>query len=151
MPQHARVNPALGMGRAASLGASSERRCGSHGRQRQARFLSVPAPPLRILGAVFDRAAGGQSSTGDPVRTTLNLSDDLLAEAKAFAGREKLTLTRLIEEGLALRLRQHQRPSAAAPLPLPVHQGRGGGLAPAVADPRSYRALLDAADGLVPA
>jgi hypothetical protein len=84
------------------------------------------------------------------VRTTLDLNDDLLAEAKALASREKLTLTRLIEEGLALRLRQHQRPSAAAPLPLPVHQGRGG-LAPAVADPRSNRALLDAADGVVPA
>ena len=84
------------------------------------------------------------------MRTTLDLNDDLLAEAKAFAGREKLTLTRLIEEGLALRLRQHQRPSTAAPLPLPVHQGRGG-LAPAVADPRSNRALLDAADGLMPA
>lgn len=87
---------------------------------------------------------------GDPVRTSLNLNDDVLAEAKALAGREKVTLTRLIEEGLALRLRQHQRPSTAAPLPLPVHQGRGG-LAPAVADPRSNRALLDAADGLVPA
>ncbi len=86
---------------------------------------------------------------GNTVRTTLNLNDDLLAEAKAFAGREKLTLTRLIEEGLALRLREHQRPSAAAPLPLPVHQGRGG-LGPAVADPRSNRALLDAADGWMP-
>jgi hypothetical protein len=86
----------------------------------------------------------------DPVRTTLNLNDDLLAEAKAFAGREKLTLTRLIEEGLALRLRQDRRPSAAAPVPLPVHQGRGG-LGPAVADPSSNRALLDAADGLMPA
>ncbi len=87
---------------------------------------------------------------GDPVRTTLDLNDDLLAEAKAFAGREKLTLTRLIEEGLALRLRQGMRPSAAAPLPLPVHRGRGG-LGPAVADPRSNRALLDAADGWMPA
>jgi len=48
------------------------------------------------------------------VRTTPDLNDDLLAEAKAFAGWETLTLTRLIEEGLALRLRQGQRPSAAA-------------------------------------
>jgi hypothetical protein len=38
------------------------------------------------------------------VRTTLNLNNDLLAKAKAFAVREHLTLTRLIEEGLALRL-----------------------------------------------
>lgn len=39
------------------------------------------------------------------MRTTLNLNNDLLAEAKAFAAREHLSLTRLIEEGLALRLR----------------------------------------------
>ena len=84
----------------------------------------------------------------DPVRTTLNLSDDLLTEAKALAAREKLTLTRLIEEGLALRLHQHQRPmSPATRLPLPVHQGKGG-LAAAVGDPRSNRSLLGAADGL---
>lgn len=84
----------------------------------------------------------------DPVRTTLNLSDDLLTEAKALAAREKLTLTKLIEEGLALRLHQHQRPiSRATCLPLPVHQGKGG-LAAAVGDPRSNRSLLDAADGL---
>lgn len=51
--------------------------------------------------------------------------------------------------GLALRLRQGQRQESSAPLPLPVHQGRGG-LGPAVADPRSNRALLDAADGLIP-
>lgn len=87
----------------------------------------------------------------DPVRTTLDLNADLLAEAKALAAREKLTLTRLIEEGLALRLRQQRQPSAARNrLPLPVHQGRGG-LAASVGDPRSNRALLDAADGLTPA
>ena len=63
----------------------------------------------------------------DPVRTTLDLNDDLLADAKALAAREKLTLTRLIEEGLALRLRQHRRQLApAACLPLPVHQGERG-------------------------
>jgi hypothetical protein len=40
------------------------------------------------------------------LRTTLDRNDDLLAEAKAQAARERLTLTRLIEEGPALRLRQ---------------------------------------------
>lgn len=83
------------------------------------------------------------------MRTTLDLNPDLLAEAKALAAREKLTLTRLIEEGLALRLRQPAS-TAGGRLPLPVHQGLGG-LSPAVGDPRSNRALLDAADGLSPA
>lgn len=36
------------------------------------------------------------------MRTTLNLNNDLLAQAKALAAREQLSLTRLIEEGLAL-------------------------------------------------
>jgi hypothetical protein len=82
------------------------------------------------------------------VRTTLNLNNDLLAKAKALAAREQLSLTRLIEEGLALRLRQAAKASASPrPLPLPVHHGQGG-LTAAVADGRSNRQLLDAADGL---
>lgn len=63
------------------------------------------------------------------MRTTLNLTDDLLSEAKALAAREKLTLTRRIEEGLALRLRGQRPMSAPACVP---------------------GALLDAADGLPP-
>ena len=39
------------------------------------------------------------------MRTTLDLDDELLAEAKALAARERLSLTRLIEQGLALRWR----------------------------------------------
>lgn len=84
------------------------------------------------------------------MRTTLDLNDDLLAEAKALAARERNTLTRLIEEGLALRLRQSctSAPNVVTPHhPLPVHAGRGG-LAAAVGDPRSNRSLFDAADGL---
>lgn len=85
------------------------------------------------------------------MRTTLDLNDDLLSEAKALAAREKLTLTRLIEEGLALRLLQHRHTTAVLErLPLPVHPGRGG-LSACVSDPRSNRSLLDAADGLGPA
>jgi len=82
------------------------------------------------------------------MRTTLDLNDDLLAEAKAFAARDKLTLTRLIEEGLALRLRQARQPATAAGYrSLPVHPGQGG-LSAAVLNPGSNRSLLDAADGL---
>jgi hypothetical protein len=82
------------------------------------------------------------------VRTTLNLNNDLLAEAKAQAAREHLSLTRLIEEGLALRLRQGGKaaPSPSS-MPLPVYCGQGG-LTAAVADARSNRQMLDAADGL---
>ncbi|MCS5698908.1 hypothetical protein NZK32_07620 [Cyanobium sp. FGCU-52] len=80
------------------------------------------------------------------MRTTLDLDDGLLAEAKALAARERLTLTRLIEEGLALRLRRATGVAAATACPvLPVHAGRGG-LTAAVADPRRNSALLDAAD-----
>lgn len=84
------------------------------------------------------------------MRTTLNLNDDLLAEAKALAARERLSLTRLIEEGLALRMRHGAAPSAGSPpRSLPVFQGKGG-LSSAIADPGSNRQLFDAADGLLP-
>lgn len=84
------------------------------------------------------------------MRTTLDLDADLLAEAKALAARERLTLTRLIEEGLAMRLRRAVGVAATKPRPhLPVHAGRGG-LTTAVTDPSRTVALLDAADGLQP-
>jgi hypothetical protein len=84
------------------------------------------------------------------VRTALDLDDELLAEAKALAARERLSLTRLMEQGLALRLRRAVKAPANAPKTcLPVHAGRGG-LSAAVADPRRNTALLDAADGLPP-
>ena len=76
------------------------------------------------------------------MRTTLDLNDGLLARAKAAAARERTTLTRLIEEGLALRLRR--RPAVGEPVPLPVYDGHGG-IAPDV-DPLRNRSLLDAAD-----
>ena len=78
-----------------------------------------------------------------PVKTTLDLDDDLLARAKALAARERTSLTALIEEGLRLRLRRRgpSRPPAAR---LAVFQGRGG-LVVGV-DPLSNRSLTDAAD-----
>jgi hypothetical protein len=83
------------------------------------------------------------------VRTTLDLDDGLLMEAKALAARERLSLTLLIEQGLALRLRLAATPSPtpAPPISLPVHAGRGG-LTAAVADPGRNAALLEAADGV---
>jgi len=64
------------------------------------------------------------------MRTTLNLDDALLMEAKALAARERLSLTRLIEQGLALRLRLAAAPCASH-LPAcacgPGWAQRGGG------------------------
>ena len=78
------------------------------------------------------------------MKTTLDINDVLLADAKALAARQQTSLTRLIEEGLQLRLRS-SRPTAKAGKPkLPVFKGRGGLAAGVV--PTSNKALLDAAD-----
>ena len=78
------------------------------------------------------------------VKTTLDLNDQLLTEAKALAARQRTSLTRLIEEGLQLRLRAE---TAATPRPrvrLPVFKGRGG-LVKGV-NPLSNQAMLEAID-----
>jgi len=76
------------------------------------------------------------------MQTTLDLNENLLAEAKALAIREHTTLTRLVEEGLQLRLRQHELPSE--PVRLPVHHGQGG--LTAGLDGLSNKALMNAVD-----
>jgi len=77
------------------------------------------------------------------MKTTLDIDDELLARAKALSARERKSLTRLIEEGLRLRLRgPAQRAQRAAPA-LAVHRGNGGvvdGI-----DPRSNRSMMEAA------
>ena len=78
------------------------------------------------------------------MRTTIDLNDTLLARAKAAAVRQRTTLTRLIEEGLELRLRSVASEPKAARVRLPVYRGKGG-FAPGV-DPLSNRSLFDAAD-----
>lgn len=76
------------------------------------------------------------------MKTTLNLNDALVTRAKALAARQHTSLTRLIEEGLQLRLRAQQaRPQ---PVRLPVYHGKGG-LAPGL-DGTSNKALREAAD-----
>ena len=77
------------------------------------------------------------------MRTTLNINDDLAKRAKEAALRERTTLTRLIEEGLRLRLRAPEA-SAKAEARLAVYSGRGG-LASGV-DPLSNESMRDAAD-----
>ena len=76
------------------------------------------------------------------MKTTLNLNDQLLADAKALAAQQRTSLTRLIEEGLQLRLRANANSAKRARVRLPVFQGRGG-LVKGV-DPLSNKALLDA-------
>jgi hypothetical protein len=81
------------------------------------------------------------------MKTTLNINDSLLVNAKAFAAKHRTSLTRLIEEGLLLRLRASRAiaPSAnARKRKLLVSSGRGG-LVTGV-NPRSNKSMLDAAD-----
>ena len=78
------------------------------------------------------------------MKTTLDLNDQLLADAKALAAQQRTTLTRLIEEGLQLRLRAHANATPQGRVRLPVFKGRGG-LAKGV-NPLSNKALLEALD-----
>ena len=77
------------------------------------------------------------------MKTTLNLNDVLLTQAKAHAVQQRISLTRLIEEGLQLRLRTPRRSSTSL-VRLPVHHGKGG-LTPGL-DGLSNKALLAAAE-----
>ena len=77
------------------------------------------------------------------MKTTLNINDQLLANAKALAAQQRTSLTRLIEEGLQMRLRAQSAPVRGKPH-LPVFKGRGGLVAGV--DPLSNKAMLDAAD-----
>jgi len=78
------------------------------------------------------------------MKTTLNLSDDLVAQAKALATKERTTLTKMIEEGLILRLRQQRKRLPGKLKELPVSQ-RQGGLRSGI-DGASNQSLFDAAD-----
>ena len=76
------------------------------------------------------------------MKTTLDLNDTLVMAAKALAASQNTSLTRLIEEGLQLRLRVEEAPKSR--LPLPVYRGHGG-LAEGL-DGFSNKAMLAAAD-----
>ena len=78
------------------------------------------------------------------MKTTLDINDTLLANAKALAARQQTSLTRLIEEGLQLRLRSSQAASKPGKRKIPVFKGRGGMVSGL--DPSSNKAMLDAAD-----
>jgi len=76
------------------------------------------------------------------MKTTLDINDQLLANAKALAAQQRTSLTRLIEEGLALRLRAQVGATPRGKLRLPVFKGRGGLVAGV--NPLGNKALLDA-------
>ena len=78
------------------------------------------------------------------MKTTLDLNDALVAEAKALAAQRRTTLTRLIEEGLQLRLGAQLPVAKAARRRVPVFKGRGG-LLPGV-DPLSNKSMFEAAE-----
>ena len=79
------------------------------------------------------------------MKTTLNIHDALLSEAKALAARQRLTLTRLIEEGLRMRLHAVEASRAAKRRrPMPVFDGKSG-LAPGLSG-LSTREMMDASD-----
>jgi hypothetical protein len=76
------------------------------------------------------------------MKTTLDINDQLLADAKVLAAQQRTSLTRLIEEGLQLRMRAPAASARPRAVRLPVFKGRGG-LAAGV-DPLSNKSLLDA-------
>ncbi len=77
------------------------------------------------------------------MKTTLDLNDALLTQAKSLAAQQRTSLTRLIEEGLQLRLRA-QRIAPGKAVRLPVYRGKGG-LVPGLSG-LSNKAMLDAVD-----
>jgi hypothetical protein len=78
------------------------------------------------------------------MKTTLDIDNSLLANAKALAVRQRTSLTRLIEEGLQLRLRSARAMPKVGKRKIPVFKGRGGLVAGL--NPTSNKAMLNAAD-----
>ncbi len=79
------------------------------------------------------------------MKITLDINDSLLAnaKAKALAVQERTTLTRLIEEGLRLRLCSSLSHNVSKQ-ELPVFKGQGGLVVSL--DPLSNKSMLDSAD-----
>ncbi|MBL8309409.1 MAG: DUF2191 domain-containing protein [Burkholderiales bacterium] len=76
------------------------------------------------------------------MKTTLDIQDNLLANAKALAALQRTTLTRLVEEGLEMRLAAPAAKPVRRKVTLPVMHGKGG--MRAGIDPTSNRSMLDA-------
>lgn len=77
------------------------------------------------------------------MRTTLNLPDGLVTQAKAHAAARGQTLTSLVEEGLRLALAQSAIPHPTAPEPLPAYGRPEGSILIDLADRDAVWAILD--------
>ena len=80
------------------------------------------------------------------MRTTLNIDDELLVRAKSRAALERTTLTKIIEQGLALRLREPDREEHNQEIQLPPPLHGMGGMNPKIKNPASYESILDFLD-----
>jgi len=113
---------------------------------RSARRIERPISQKAVFCMVQSFARTCHASTEicimASMKTTLDLNDQLLADAKALAAQERTSLTRLIEEGLKLRMRAQSEPAKRSRVRLPVFKGRGG-LVVGV-NPLSNKALLAA-------
>ncbi len=78
------------------------------------------------------------------MKTTLDINNSLLADAKALAAKQQTSLTRLIEEGLQLRLRSTHALATKQKTKLPIYKGKDGLVAGI--DATSNKSMLDAAD-----
>ena len=103
----------------------------------------VPLYPPWRNGVDLD----GMRGTIIVVKATVDIRDELLAQARAQAARERTTLAAVVEEGLVLRL-SSAAPRGGAMNPLPVSPRRGG-LRSGI-DGSCNRSLLDAADPVIP-
>jgi len=99
---------------------------------------------LGILAGRILLTYRGRYNMSRHMRTTVRLDDALLGQAKREAGRRRVTLTALIEQGLRLVLAQSRTKSARKRAALPVSRARGGVL-PGV-DLNDSSALLDVMD-----
>ena len=80
------------------------------------------------------------SAQRETMRTTLDLNGGLLLRAKAYAAEQRTTLTKLIEEGLALRLRTTAKLPENELEPLVLFSG-GSGLREGI-DPTRNQSLM---------
>ena len=110
-----------------------------HRPARRVRYVSVEIMVGRGPGACI---VGTEICSIACMKTTLDINDQLLADAKALAAQQRTSLTRVIEEGLKLRLRARAASAKQRRVRLPVFKGRGGLVAGV--DPLSNQAMLEA-------
>lgn len=79
------------------------------------------------------------------MRTTLNLDDDLLRDAKRLAAERGTTLTALMEDALRIVVRRVEKPAPRRRVRLPTSGVPGEGFMPGVdvSDNAALRDLLD--------